>query len=168
MRARTQRNEPDTLSGFFDLIKKYWIVILGLIFATPVILRYLKDSQVKNEINDQEEQIKLNQSANLSPISQQSGLNKITTNMFLQNMARSLAHNLGTLYQSKPHWWSILDPRGWTENDKAVYDDLKQLTNSGQIRLVSECYFFLTAKNLKEDVRTLLDTELFSKLPLFK
>lgn len=168
MRVRTQNKNPDTVSGFFDLIQKYWIVILGLIFAIPVVLRYLKDSQVKNEINDTEEQIKLNQAANLDPIKQLVGLNKITTNPYYQNMARNLAHNLGTLYETRGGFFAFLNPRSWTENDTAVYNDLKQLINSGQVKTVSDCYFFLTGKNLREDVIKLLDSELLAKLKLFK
>lgn len=131
------------------------------------MLRYLKDSQVKNEVNDLEETIKLNVAQNLDPIKQQSELNKITTSPFYQNMARNLAHNLGTLYQSRGGFLSWFNPRGWTENDKAVYDDLKMLINKGQVTTVSKCYFFLIGKNLREDVTKLLDAELLAKLPLF-
>ncbi len=154
-------------SGFLDIIERYWMVLLGLVLAVPVVLRYLKDSQVKNEVNDLEEQIKLNDAINLSPITQLSALNKITTNQTYHNWARSLAHNLGTLYQTKG-FWSFLDPKGWTENDQNVYDLLVNVQNAGQKRTLSELYFTLTSKNLNEDVVRLLDDELLKKLPLFK
>ena len=153
--------------GFLAVLERYWLVILGLIIGTPIILRYLKDSQVSNEVNDTQENIKLNVSQNLDPIKQQSELNKITTNVFYQNMARNLAHNLGTLYQARGGFWSYFDYRTWSENDDLVYKDLKQLVNSGQVKTVVSCYFFLTGKNLREDVTKLLDSELLKKLPLF-
>jgi hypothetical protein len=162
-----QTNVKNSNMGFLALIERYWLVLVGLIFATPVILRYLKDSQVNNETNDTQENIKLAVSQNLDPIKQQSELNKITNNPFYQNMARNLAHNLGTVYQARLGFWSFLDPRSWTENDQLIYDDLKLLKNSGQVKTVVSCYFFLTGKNLREDVLKLLDSELLKKLPLF-
>ncbi|MBF2709248.1 hypothetical protein [Flavobacterium soyangense] len=155
-------------SGFLAVLERYWYVILGLIFVTPVILRYLKDSQVANEVNDTQEQIKLNVSKNLDPIQQQVELNKITTSPFYQNMARNVAANLGILYQVRGGFLSWLNPRTWTENDQLVYNDLRQLKNSGQVKTVSNCYFFLTGKNLMEDITRLLDNDLLIKLPLFK
>ena len=167
MKVAYTKPNPSNQLGFFELIERFWIVILGLILATPVILRYLKDSQVKNEVNDSQEQIKLNVSQNLSPIKQLEGLNKITLNPFYHKLAFSLAHNLGTIYQSRGGFLSFLNPRTWSENDKEVYNDLKKLTNSGQIKTVVKCYFFITGKNLREDVTRLLDSELLKKLPLF-
>lgn len=169
MQVRRTNVKNSVNSGFLAIIERYWLVILGLILATPVLLRYMKDSQVANETNDTQETIKLNVSKNLDPILQQSELNKITVNPFYQNMARNLAHNLGTIYQVRGSWYDIPSYfRGLTENDKKVYYDLVQLKNSGQVSTVSKCYFFLIGKNLREDVTRLLDPELLAKLPLFK
>ena len=168
MRITNLRKNPVNDTGFLALIERFWIVILGLILATPILLRYLKDSQVKHEVNDTQEQIKLNTSQNLNPLKQQTELNKITSNQYLQTVARNVAANLGTLYQSRGGMFAWLNPRGWTENDTLVYNDLKNLNNPGQVRLVIELYFFLTGKNLREDVSTLLDTELLAKLKFFK
>ncbi|WP_310560620.1 hypothetical protein [Flavobacterium sp.] len=168
MQPRQNNARNSDSSGFLAVLERYWYVILGLILATPMLLRYLKDSQVSNEINDTEETIKLNTSKNLDPLKQQLELNKITTNLFYQNMARNVAANLGVLYESRSGFWFWANPRTWTENDQLVYNDLKQLINSGQVKTVSNCYFFLTGKNLREDVTRLLDTELLAKLPLFR
>ncbi|WP_395048385.1 hypothetical protein [Flavobacterium sp.] len=168
MQPRQNNARNSDSSGFLAVLERYWYVILGLILATPVVLRYLKDSQVANEVNDTQETIKLNVSKNLDPIQQQSELNKITTSPYYQNMARNVAANLGVLYEVRGGFLSWLNPRTWTENDQLVYNDLKQLKNSGQVKTVSNCYFFLTGKNLREDIIRLLDTELLAKLTLFK
>jgi hypothetical protein len=154
--------------GFLAVIERYWIVLVGLILATPVVLRYLKDSQVKNEINDTQEQIKLNASANLTPLTQLAGMNKITTNVAYHNWALQLAKDLGTLYTSRASWWNLWDKlRGATENDKDVYNSLIQINNQSQKRVLNELYFFLVQRNLNEDVMTYLDPEFLKKLPLF-
>jgi predicted histidine transporter YuiF (NhaC family) len=155
-------------SGFLALIEKYWLVLIGLIVAVPLLLRYMKDAQTSDTVNNVEENIKLNVSKNLDPVKQQSALNAITTSVFYQDMARNVAANLGTLYQVRGGFLSWLNPRTWTENDQLIYNDLKLLKNSGQVKTVSNCYFFLTGKNLREDIIKLLDSELLAKLPLFR
>jgi hypothetical protein len=168
MQRTTRKTRNSVNSGFLSIIERYWLVIIGLIVGTPFLLRYLKDSSVKNYTNDLQEQIKTNATANLSPITQLSGMNKITTNKAYHDWALSLAKDLGTLYSSRASWYSIFDwTRSLTENDTAVYNSLKQVSNTGQKRILGELYFFLVQRNLNEDVVKLLDKELLAKLPLF-
>lgn len=169
MQVRRTNVQNSVNSGFLAVIERYWYVIIALILATPVILRYLKDANTDGEANDAEEQIKLNAIANLSPITQLTGMNKITTNQGYHKWALSLASNLGTLYASRASWYSVSDWfRAATENDEKVYNILKQVQNTGQKRILNELYFFLIQKNLNEDVIKLLDPELLAKLPLFR
>ena len=168
MNSRNTRTQNPVGSGFFGFIEKNWVILLGLIFAVPLIYRYFQDADTKSEVNEVEEQIKLNNVVNLSPSTQLSALNKVTTNQFYHNLARSLANNLGTLHLNQGHWYDFLNPKSWSENDADVYNSLRQITNTGQKRIVSELYFILTARNLSTDVSTLLDKDLLIKLPLFK
>jgi hypothetical protein len=158
--ART-RNKPVNNAGFLDTIKEHYLVILGLIFAVPVIMRYLKDAETKNNLNDAEENIKALKVVNLSPVTQQSELNKISKNKDLQSIARSLKHDLGTAY----NWW---DYAAWTENDNAAYKQLKRIKLPIHMRAVVRMYFVLVQRNLYDDVKRLLDPELLAKLPLLK
>lgn len=169
MRQRANNLRNSTNSGFLSFIERFWVVILGLIIFTPVLLRYLKDASVKNQTNDAEEEIKLTATANLSPITQLVGMNKITTNQGYHKWALSLSQNLGTLYSNRGKWYDIPSwLRSLTENDKKVYELLKNVTNTSQKRILNELYFFLVQRNLNEDVTTLLDPELLIKLPMFR
>ncbi len=165
---RNVRTKNLESSGFFVFLERYGFVLLGLIFAIPFVYRYLQDSNTKTEQNEVEEQIKLNNVVNLSPVTQLDALNKITKNQAYHNWARSLANNFGTLQLNQNHWYDFLNPKSWSENDTEIYNSLKQITNTGQKRIISELYFVLTARNLSTDVSTLLDKDLLIKLPLFK
>lgn len=168
MSTRNIRTQNPVSSGFFGFLEKYGLVLLGLIFAIPFVYRYIQDSNTKTEQNEVEEQIKLNNVVNLSPVTQLDALNKITTNQVYHNWARSLANNFGTLQLNQNHWYDFLNPKSWSENDNEIYNSLRQITNTGQKRILSELYFVLTARNLSTDVSTLLDKDLLIKLPLFK
>jgi hypothetical protein len=167
MSVRRTNAQNSVSSGFLAIIERYWLVIVGLILAVPFILRYLKDANTQGEENDSEEEIKLNAIANMSPITQLSGMNKITTNQAYHTWALGLAQHLGTLYSARSSWNPFDWARSLTENDKEVYDLLKNVQNTGQKRILTELYFFLVQKNLNEDVVKLLDKELLAKLPLF-
>jgi hypothetical protein len=158
--VRTSR-KPVNETGFLDTIKKHYLVILGLIFAVPVIMRYLKDAQTKNNLNDAEEKIKGLKVINLSPVTQEAALNKISSNKVLQNIARNLKHHLGTGY----NWWEYAS---WTENDNAAYLELKKIKQPKSMRAVVRMYFLLVQRSLYDDVKRLLDPELLAKLPLLK
>ncbi|TRX16737.1 hypothetical protein [Flavobacterium franklandianum] len=160
-------NQPVN-KGFFAIIERYWLVILGLILLIPVLFRYLKDSNTKSEVNEVEEQIKLNNVVNLSPVTQLEALSKIEPNQAYHNWARSIAHHLGTLYLNQGNWYDFANPKSMTENDQEAYKLLAQITNTGQKKILSELYFTLTARNLSTDVTSLLDKEFLIKLKLFR
>lgn len=155
-------------SGFLAIIERYWLVLLGLIVATPILLRYMNDANSQAKVNDAKNENRLNEVANMSPITQLSAMNKITTNSAYHVWAQKIAADLGTLYSARAKWYSFFDFfRSITENDTALYNDLKDVTNPGQKRILTDLYFVLTSKNLTEDVITYLDTEYLKKLPLF-
>lgn len=171
MATLNRRKEPLKLGGFLDYVERYWLVLLGLIIGYPIIMRYFKDASTKSEINNQEEKEKLLVSASNNPVLQVKELNHVTTNYFYQNLARNVAKDLGTNIATKEAgFWDFkwLNPATWTENDKKIYDSLKQLVNTGQVKTVANCYYVLTRRNLYDDVKQYLDDELLNKLPLFK
>jgi hypothetical protein len=85
---------------------------------------------------------------------------KINPSKEVQKIARDLAHNLGTAY-------FFLHFRNWTENDKEVYDLLKDLTQA-EFDQVSKLYnqVFAIGNDLKSDLNRLLDKEFKDKISL--
>lgn len=163
------KNTVQNQSGVLELIKQYWFVILGLFLVVPFLIRYLKDANTDITINNQQEDEKLIKAQNENPTTQKQGLDKITTRTDLQDIARNIAYNLGTSIQTKDAGWTaFLNPRGWTENDEKAYNQLKKINYATSRDLVAKCYYYLTRRNLYDDVKTLLDEEYQKKLPLFK
>lgn len=168
--VRQQKNTSQT-GGFLQTLKDYWYVILGLFLVIPFLIRYLKDANTSITVNNQEEEEKLYKSQNENPVTQITGLNQITTRKELQDIARNIAFHLGTDIRNKETswldsgWWN---PKGWTENDEKAYLELKKIKQPESRDLVVKCYYFLTRKNLLDDVKRLLDDEYKEKLTLFK
>ncbi|TRX06199.1 hypothetical protein [Flavobacterium gawalongense] len=170
---QVQRNVRNASSngGALQLLKDYWLVILGLFLVVPFLIRYLKDASTANTVNNQQEQEKLYKSQNDNPVTQLTGLMEITTKTWIHDVARNVAFNLGTSIRTKEvglfdsAFWN---PKGWTENDEKTYNQLKTITIVSSRDAVVKCYYFLTRRNLIDDVKTLLDDEYKAKLPLFK
>lgn len=157
--------------GFLDIVERYWLVLLGLIIGYPIIMRYFQDASTKDVVNKAQEAEKVLVSQNSNPVTQLQELNKITTNTFYHNVARNVAIDLGTniLTKEKTFWdFAWLNPTAWTENDAKIYNQLKILNSSGQVKTVSLCYYILTRRNLMDDVKQYLDSAELNKLPLFK
>lgn len=169
-RVRQPRNTSQN-GGFLQTLQDYWLVILGLFLVVPFLIRYLKDANTSITVNNQQEAEKLYKSQNENPVTQITGLNQITSRISLQDIARNVAFHLGTDIRNKETswldsgWWN---PKGWTENDEKAYLELKKITNPESRDLVVKCYYFLTRKNLLDDVKRLLDDEYKQKLTLFK
>lgn len=167
-RQRTMQNSPQN-GGFLQILKDYWFVILGLFLVVPFLIRYLKDANTSITVNNQQEAEKLYKAQNENPVTQLTGLNAITTKTWIHDVARNVAYNLGTSIQVKDaDWSSWFNPRGWTENDEKAYNQLAKITVVSSRDATVKCYYFLTRRNLIDDVKTLLDDEYKSKLPLFK
>ncbi|RTY69691.1 hypothetical protein [Flavobacterium sp. LB2P53] len=154
-----------------QILKDYWYVILGLFLVVPFLIRYLKDANTSITVNNQQEEEKLYQAQNENPITQLVGLNAITSRIDLQDIARNVAFHLGTNVRTKEVGFfdsSFWSPKGWTENDEKAYNELKKINYVSSRDLVTKCYYFLTRRNLNDDVKELLDNEYKTKLPLFK
>jgi hypothetical protein len=169
MMTRTTTRSKGASSPVMDFLKKYGLIIVGLLVGFPYLLRFYKDQQTLDTINNLEESDKVLAAQNVNPTISQMGLDKITSRLDLQNIARNVAYHLGTSIQTKnASWVSWLNPRGWSENDEKAFQQLKLINYATSLDLVVKCYYFLTQRNLLTDVRTLLDEEYKKQLPLFK
>lgn len=114
--------------------------------------QYAKFNEVKQEIQNN-----TNYQENQNPTIAQNKADKITVRKDVQSAAKKLAHDLGTKYSDKNSWWSWIDPRGWTENDKSVADTLLYQRNNYSLlkRLYNEIY--TNNRSLTDDVFSLLD-----------
>ena len=145
--------------------KKWLYILIGLIVIFPIIRfiirQYQKFNSLQVEIDEKNQEVKNDQnfSQNQNPIVAQNKADKITTNKGVQSAAKQLAHDLGTKYSDKNSWWSWLDPRGWTENDKKVADTLLyQRYNFHHLkRLYNEVY--TNNRVLTDDIFALLDQD---------
>lgn len=132
---------------YLELIRKYAIiVVIALTLIGLGVWKFLKKkgSSQSNEANE------LIQGTDFSD----------TEKALLITKATQVAHHLGTAYPSA-------DPRSWTENDKEVYDLLKNVTKK-EFDVISDLYFKIYAKgkNLSADLVRLLDNEFYKLLTI--
>jgi hypothetical protein len=164
--ANNRQNRP-----FLEVLNQYWFVILGLVLGIPYLIRYYKNQGTEDIVNDVVQNEKVIKAQNDNPVTQLAGLTAITTRTDLHAIARNVAYNLGTNIRTKEVTWldgAFWNPRGLTENDEKTYNQLKKINRASSRDLVVKCYYFMTRRNLMDDVKTLLDDEYKSKLPLFK
>lgn len=165
--ANRNQKSLSILEGFLFWIKANLglviIVVVGAMSA-PFLYRYFKSQVQNNKEQDEEIQAELQLLENKNPATAQSNANKITLDKGVQAAAQQLAHDLGVKYSDAGHWWDFLNPRGWTENDKAAFATLKYQVRN--IHLVEKLYYevYTKRRNLKDDVNKLLDTELLVEL----
>lgn len=94
------------------------------------------------------------------PVDIEKEADKITGSKELQNIARELAHHLGTKY-----FW--LNFRNWTENDKEAFELVVNLSQ-GEFDQVALLYnqIYAVGNDLKADLIRLLDTKYKEQLTL--
>lgn len=167
--TRTRNNNSGGSSPLMEFIKKYALILGVLVLGFPYLMRYFKDQETEDVVNNNQEEEKKSAVQVQNPTTQLTGLNKITTRTELHDIARNVAFHLGTNIQIKnASWGSWLNPRGWTENDEKAYLELKRINYPASLDLVVKCYYYLTQRNMLDDVKKLLDEEYKKKLPLFK
>lgn len=126
---------------------RYWVVILILLAALALFFK--KKKKVEHPDED-----KSNQAAR---VLSDKGIG-VQQAAEYSLIASQVSHHLGTAY-------SAWDPRSWSENDKDVYNLLKDLTKQ-DYKHVSQLYFEVYAKGrtLSTDLAKLLDKDLYKKL----
>jgi len=137
-----------------------WIifVVVLTIIAFP-LWRFIKSQIQKNQEKTASIEKTEKFISNQNPITQQFRADQITKDKTVQMRARNIAKNLGTIYSDTNSMWSWLNPKGWTENDKQVADDLIKGRNNYKLiqRLYFECYS--NSRNLNNDILEFLDTD---------
>lgn len=166
----------DSTSKFLGVLSKYWFLFVGLIFLIPLVIKYYKafiSTQAEKDILAQE---KLLKNANTSPQTQTDILNTITTRKDVHSISKNVAKHLGTDVLTKEattEWFSgdslsaWLSPSAWTENDNDAFLELLKVKQPQTVVLVVNCYYIITRRDLKNDIKKYLPTDYIKKLPLF-
>jgi hypothetical protein len=153
------RNNQQKSMGakFMDFIAKYWVWILGIIILLPWLIKYAKKMFASIEETNQEleKDALFRENTNPQVLNdkfdaaldnyERSGGLIYGTREQVKLAARQLADSLGTLYWDTDKWWSVFDPRGWTENDIATADIL--IENRSDINPIGICYTIVTRQH---------------------
>jgi hypothetical protein len=169
------KNEPDFMSKIMDFLQKYWLVIGGILFVFPLLKRYLnKQAELKDE---QDKQLSLDNLktttvinkevkfySNLNPTKQLTERQKITASKELWAVSTKLSNDFGVLYSDQNGLFDWLNPRGWTENDKAICDTLVKYRN--YFDKIEKLYFEVdtNSRNLRKDILKYLDAKELKRL----
>jgi hypothetical protein len=153
----------------FDFLQKYWLVILGVIVCYPLLKKwYDKFTQDAEEkaLEDAEKDLKI---AVSNPMTKEIELNKITPRKEVHDIAESLAVWLGTNKQTKDASWYtwITEPMSNFENEKETINELLKVKQVTTVPLVIGCYYVITRRDLKADLKKYLSTSDLKKVPLF-
>ena len=102
----------------------------------------------------------INKEQNASQILSENGVKENIRQNFFTNLTAQLAEALGTAY-------SKFDPRYYVENDKKVYELLKDL-NTTEFKMVSQLYrdSYAKGRSLTEDLSKMLDDRYYRLLKI--
>lgn len=145
---------------------KIILAVIGFLLLFP-LYNYIKRQIAKTEAVSDEIAKETKYIENQNPINQRVKAAKITNRTDIIEAARGLAHHLGTMYSDSNKWYSVFDPRGWTENDKAAADlVIKQRLN---YKLLEKLYFdvFTNSRNLTQDLLKYLDPDQLKRVQKF-
>ncbi|PWB22559.1 hypothetical protein [Flavobacterium sp. HTF] len=164
-RTKSQANSV----WLFDFLKLYWYVIIGVILGYPLILKLYKKLQQTGQESDQlnyENDLKI---AVANPLTKEIELTKITPRKEVHDIAESLAVWLGTDKATKDaDWnWFLIDWSAMFENEKETINELLKVKQATTVPLVVACYYVITRRDLKTDLKKYLSTSDLKKVPLF-
>ncbi|MFH7010288.1 hypothetical protein ACHRV5_00365 [Flavobacterium sp. FlaQc-52] len=152
----------------FDFLQKYWIIIVGIILCYPLLKKwYEKFTQDAEEkaLENAEKDLKI---AVSNPVTREIELAKITPRKEVHNIAESLAVWLGTDKQTKEDYWSwFTHPFSNFENEKETINQLLKVKQIETVPLVVRCYYVITRRDLKADLKKYLSNSDLKKVPLF-
>lgn len=153
----------------FDFLQKYWILITGIIVFYPLLKKwydkFTQDAD-ERELEKAERDLKI---AVSNPMTKEIELNKITPRKEVHDIAESLAVWLGTNKQTKDAPWYtwITEPFSNFENENETINELLKVKQASTVPLVIGCYYVITRRDLKADVKKYLSTSDLKKVPLF-
>ncbi|MBZ4035137.1 hypothetical protein K6T82_10190 [Flavobacterium sp. 17A] len=153
----------------FDFLQKYWILITGIIVFYPLLKKwydkFTQDAEEK-ELENAEKDLRI---AVSNPMTKEIELNKITSRKEVHDIAESLAVWLGTNKQTKDAPWFtwITEPFSNFENENETIKELLKVKQGSTVPLVIGCYYVITRRDLKADLKKYLSTSDLKKVPLF-
>ncbi|MFH6996438.1 hypothetical protein ACHRVZ_00820 [Flavobacterium sp. FlaQc-57] len=153
----------------FDFLQQYWILITGIIVFYPLLKKwydkFTQDAEEK-ELENAEKDLKI---AVSNPVTKEIELNKITPRKDVHAIAESLAVWLGTNKQTKDAPWYtwLTEPFSNFENEKETINELLKVKNPATVPYVIGCYYVITRRDLKADLKKYLSTSDLKKAPLF-
>jgi hypothetical protein len=150
--ATNRRTNKNPLQSVADFLKKYWLVVVGVIFALPYIVKYMRSSQASVEANELAV-------LNADPVTQNQYLNQITTNTQIHQVAQDVYRYLGFAYS----WY---DPRSYYEQDEAAYLAITTVTVGGRVplALIQSYSFISNGRNLQQDCIDALNENYYNLL----
>jgi hypothetical protein len=173
--VRNNNKKPDIGTQIMEFLKKYWMIIAGLIFVFPMIKRYLAQQKAYNEEHQQQilvdakmKEVQIIKETryinNLDPKKQLTERQKITGSKELWAVSTKLAHDFGIIYSDNNNWYDFLNPKGYTENDVAIADALIKYRN--YFDKLEKLYFQVdtNSSSLRKDILKLLDTDQLARV----
>lgn len=172
MAQRVQTNRTKSQINtiwLFDFLQKYWVLIAGIVVFYPLLKKwYEKFSQDEEEkrLENDEKDLKI---AVASPMTREIELNKVTTRKDVHLIAEAVAVWLGTNKQTKDAPWYtwITEPWSNTENEAKTVEELLKVKQFATVPLVIGCYYVITRRDLKADLKKYLSKSDLQKIPLF-
>lgn len=155
----------------FDLkefLSKNLFLILGIIFIVPWVKEYLAKMELRNNKNEQENEVENNFLQNQNFGTQQQKRNQITKSKELQAVATKIANDLGTsINHDTGSWTDVFNPRGWSENDTAVANSIIKYRNYFPTleNLYNRCE--TRQRKLREDLLKLLDDDQIKRVRVY-
>lgn len=153
----------------FDFLQQYWILITGIIVFYPLLKKwyekFTQDAE-QRELENAENDLRI---AVSNPMTKELELNKITSRKEVHDIAESLAVWMGTNKQTKDAPWYtwITEPFSNFENEKETINELLKVKQYTTVPLVIACYYVITRRDLKADLKKYLSTSELKKVPLF-
>lgn len=172
MATVTKTNYSTRANNVAGFVEKYWMHILGAIVLIPWIIKYLRKMNwsLEEQTEEHEKDIQFKETRDPEILDQmcrqvynawkaRPGVVMNYGYETLKGAAIKLSHDLGTVYSDTPDWWCVLDPRGWSENDKGAYETCVAVWDD--LQTVAQMYWCCTRRrNLTNDLNKYLDPEL--------
>lgn len=160
-----------------EFLNKYWVLVLGIIFVVPFIIKYVKAFAVETVADKIDAVTTVNNAENAvnSPVIQKTKAQvifaKYKTPVALQNErlgnATNIFHNLGLAYAGNTWFDFGINPKSWSENDDEVGKILKRQGNN--LDTIAELYYgvITQSRNMKNDILKYCDTDTLTDVRAF-
>jgi hypothetical protein len=163
-------NKTNLATQVIEFVKKYWLFITALLIGIPYLKRYMDEQAEKTRQASAQNKldgikadtiiIKETQFVtNLNPLTQKQRRLKITASKELHAASQKLASDFGFLYADQGNWYDFMNPRGWTENDKAIRETLVLYRN--YFDKLEKLYYEVdtNSRSLRKDILQLLNAD---------